>query len=72
MKWLLAGVRDLANGQQIVFVFAARRDFTGAAVLDALIDAMLPAGDLIGIQHGRGRRWLTKRLRQLPTGVIQD
>ena len=72
VKWLLAGVRDLANGQQIVFVFAARRDFTGAAVLDALIDAMLPAGDLIGIQHGRGRRWLTKRLRQLPTGVIQD
>ncbi len=71
VKWLLAGVRDLANGQQIVFVFATQRNFMGTEVLDALIDAMLPAGDLIGIQHCNKRRWLTKRLRQLTTGVIR-
>jgi len=71
VKWLFAGVRDLANGPQIVFVFATRRNFTGTEVLDDLIDAMLPAGDLIGIQHCNKRRWLTKRLRQFTTGVIR-
>lgn len=71
VKWLLAGVRDLANGQQIVFVFATQRNFTGTEVLDALLDAMLPAGDLIGIQHCNKRRWLTKRLKQFTTGVIR-
>lgn len=72
VKWLLAGVRDLASGQQIVFVFAAQRNFTGTEVLGALIDAMLPAGDLIGVQHCRTRRWLTNRLRRLTTSVIRS
>lgn len=71
VKWLLAGVRDLENGPQIIFVFATQRKFTGTEVLDALIDAMLPAGDLIGIQHCNKRRWLTKRLRHFTTGVIR-
>jgi Zn-dependent protease with chaperone function len=71
VKWLLAGMRDLPNGQQIVFVFATQRSSTGTEVLDALIDAMLPAGDLIGIQHCNKRRWLTKRLRHFTTCVIR-
>ncbi|MEH3160342.1 MAG: M48 family metallopeptidase [Sphingomonas taxi] len=70
VKWLKAGVRDLAAGPQIVFVFATRRDYGGVEVLDALIEQLLPAGDLIGIQHSRSRGWLTKRLKQLPNSSI--
>lgn len=72
VKWLLAGVRDLAGGPQIVFVFATARGYTGGEVLDALIEAMLPAGDLLGIQHSRRRGWLTRRLRQLARSVVRD
>lgn len=71
VKWLYAGERDLANGRQIVFVFAAQRNFSGREVLDTLLDEMLPVGDLIGIEHCRNRRWLTNRLKSLETAIIR-
>jgi hypothetical protein len=72
VKWLVAAKRDLPpqSQPQIVFVFATRGKHSGAEVLDALIEAMTPVGDLLGIEHSRPRRWLTKRLRDLPTSRI--
>lgn len=71
---LHVAVRDLTHTSkpQTVFVFTAAHGYTGVGVLDRLVDAMLPAGDLIGIEMSRSRRWLTKRIKALPNSRIID
>ncbi|QAY75223.1 M48 family metalloprotease [Sphingosinicella sp. BN140058] len=71
IAWLRAGQRNLAAGPQIIFVFKAAPHHTANEVLDALIEAILPSGDVLGIEHSRSRRWLTSRLQQLPNNVIR-
>lgn len=70
VRWLYAGVRDLTGGPQLVLVFAPARQFTGTEVLDALIEALIPAGDLYGLEHHLRRRWLTTRLKRLPNSRL--
>lgn len=75
VKWLHAALRDLrrAAEPQIVFVFAPEKGTTGAGALDLLIEALLPAGDLLGIEGSRQRRWLAKRIGALPgSGIISS
>ena len=65
VKTLHAAIRYLANGQrQIIFIFSAERGVDGTSLLDSLIDAMLPAGDLLGIERNVRRRWLTKKVEE--------
>lgn len=72
VKSLHASVRDLKYPpqHQIVFVFEAKKGAVGQEVLDALIEALLPAGDLLGIEKCRKRRWLAKRIEALPNSRI--
>lgn len=69
---LHAALRDMdhADAPQIVFVFSARKEHVATQVLDALIEAMLPAGDLIGLERSFKRRWLFNRIRRLPDSSI--
>lgn len=69
---LHAALRDMdhADDPQIVFVFSAQKAHIASQVLDALIEAMLPAGDLIGLERNFKRRWLFNRIRRLPDSCI--
>ncbi len=69
---LHAAVRDLPQTPepQIVFVFTAGNGFSGTEVLDALIEVLLPLGDLMGIEEGRRSRWLRRRMADLAGGII--
>lgn len=72
---LHAVVRDLDHSPkpQILFTFVARKGHVATQVLDALIDAMLPAGDLLGVEESARRRWLVKRVRKMAgSAVIRD
>lgn len=73
VKSLHAALRDLRHAAQpqIVFIFAPEKGVTGTEALDSLIKALVPAGDLLGIERGRQRRWLAKRIEALPgSGII--
>lgn len=67
-----AAQRDLqhAISSQIVFVFSVAKGNDGSEVLDRLLDAMLPAGDLIGIERSKPRKWLFKRIVKLPNSRV--
>ncbi len=70
VRWLRASIRDLSSSTQIVIVFRTKGKRTGTEVLDDLIDALMPAGDLFGIEHSRTRRWLTRRLEAMPNSRV--
>lgn len=66
VKSLHAAARPLSNGQrQIVFMFSAERGVDAQSLLDVLIRAMAPAGDVLGVQKGFARRWLSRKIAKL-------
>ncbi|WP_339704212.1 M48 family metallopeptidase [uncultured Sphingosinicella sp.] len=67
VRTLRAAFRDLVHSSkpQIVFVFTVKGGVIASEVLDKLIDAFLPAGDVFGIQEARDHRWLAKRIAAL-------
>jgi Zn-dependent protease with chaperone function len=69
---LHAVLRDLNHSSkpQILFTFVARKGHVASQVLDALIEAMLPAGDLLGIEESVRRRWLVKRVRKMADSTV--
>lgn len=72
VKSFHAALRDLqyAPRPQIVFVFESEKGAIGAEVLDSLLEALLPAGDLLGIERNLSCRWLAKRIQALPRSTI--
>lgn len=69
---LHAAMRDMRHAAepQIIFLFTAAKGYAATELLDQLIDAMLPAGDLIGLENSRKRRWLFRRIACLPNSCI--
>ncbi|MHA6768739.1 M48 family metalloprotease [Sphingobium ummariense] len=69
---LHAALRDMRHAPepQILFLFSPAKGYSGTELLDSLIDALLPAGDLMGIERSAKRRWLFNRVKALPQSRI--
>lgn len=74
VKSLHAASRPIANGErQVVFAFSAERGVDSQLLVDTLIEAMAPAGNVLGVERSVAHRWLAKKIeRQAGSNLLEQ